>query len=383
MQFIKWFNNKPVPPTRGTLISANIADIHFGAMDPKVQYDILEEQFIKPCEQLPLDLVTIAGDLFDHKSMSNSDLVMYATKFIDSLIRRVIRPKKCTLIILSGTYNHDNNQLKLFYHYMSDNTIDVRVVENLQFEYVKNARILCIPELTGVDESIYEQYLFQSGVYDQVIMHGTIKGAIVNNEVGNGRLFTIDDFRLCRGPIISGHIHNGKCYNTYFYYCGSPYPWTFADNNDKGFLLCLHNLDSGYHYIYKQPIVSFKYETINLDTMIECDAKSIIDYINKLKREKGIDYIRIEFSREIPQITKNMIDSFYRNNSTVKFKYDYTETDKIIEKRLAEMDELASFSYLFDDSLSEYDKLSKYINDDLGYIFVSADDIKKIVEEKF
>ena len=382
MQFIKW-NNKPVPTDRGTLISANIADIHFGAFDPKTQYKILEEQFINPCEQLPLDLVTINGDLFDHKSMSNSDLTMYATKFIDLLIRRIIRPKKCTLIILAGTYNHDNNQLKLFYHYMSDNTIDVRIVENIQFEYVKNARILCIPELTSIDESIYEKYLFQSGVYDQTIMHGTIKGAIANDEVGNSRLFNIDDFRYCRGPIISGHIHNGKCYNTYFYYCGSPYPWTFADNNDKGFLLCMQNLNTGYHYIYKQPIVSFRYETINLDTMIECDPKSIIDYIDKSKREKGIDYIRIEFSREVPKITKDMIDSFYRNNSTVKLKYDFTKDKKIVEKRLAEIEELSKYEYLYYDNMTEYDKLAKFINDDLGYIFISADDIKKIVEEEF
>ena len=214
-------------------------------------------------------------------------------------------------------------------------------------------------------------------------MHGTIKGAIVNDEVGNSRLFNIDDFRYCRGPIISGHIHNGKCYNTYFYYCGSPYPWTFADNNDKGFLLCMQNLNTGYHYIYKQPIVSFRYETINLDTMIECDPKSIIDYIDKIKREKGIDYIRIEFSREVPKITKDMIDSFYRNNSTVKLKYDFTKDKKIVEKRLAEIEELSKYEYLYYDNMTEYDKLAKFINDDLGYIFISADDIKKIVEEEF
>ena len=113
MQFIKW-NTNPVQVDRGTIISANIADIHFGAFDPKTQYEILEEPFIAPCEQLPLDLVTIDGDLFDHKSMSNSDTTMYATKFIDLLIRKIIKTKKFTLIGLAGTYNHDNNQLKLF-----------------------------------------------------------------------------------------------------------------------------------------------------------------------------------------------------------------------------------------------------------------------------
>ena len=93
--FIEW--NEPQYNTnislmnnRGLLISANIADIHFGAMDPQTQYEILEKQFIETIEGLPLDMVTIAGDLFDHKAMSNSDMVMYANKFVDCLFRRSI-----------------------------------------------------------------------------------------------------------------------------------------------------------------------------------------------------------------------------------------------------------------------------------------------------
>ncbi len=34
-------------------------------------------------------------------------------------------------------------------------------------------------------------------------MHGTIKGAIYGDNVGNGRLFTIDDFCKCRAKIIN------------------------------------------------------------------------------------------------------------------------------------------------------------------------------------
>ena len=40
--------------------------------------------------------------------------------------------------------------------------------------------------------------------------------------------------------------------------------------------------------------------------------------------EKNIDYIRINFSKEIQPDTKAMLDSFYRNNSFVKFKYGIT-----------------------------------------------------------
>ncbi|WP_301214424.1 metallophosphoesterase [uncultured Clostridium sp.] len=374
--------NENIILNRGILSVAHISDLHFGAMNPKLQYEILDEQFLNKIEDIPLDAIVVDGDLFDHKAMANSDLIMYSVKFVDKLVQ-ISRNKKCTIILLAGTYNHDCGQLKLFYHYMIDPTVDVRVVENIQFEYIKGAKILCIPELYGVDESIYRSFLFEQGCYDEVFMHGTIKGAVVNNEVGNGRLFTIDDFVFCKGPIISGHIHNGGCYNKYFYYCGSPYSWRFDDDYRKGFFIVLHNLDTHNHFVHKEEIVSFRYETINLDDMVSVDPKVIIDYIDKLKKEKGIDYIRVEFSKELPEDTKYMIDSFFRNNNNVKLNYKFTKEQKFIQDRLQEMNELEKYSYIFDNSLSEYDKLAKYINDDMNSIFISGEEIKKIIEEEF
>ena len=43
---------------------------------------------------------------------------------------------------------------------------------------------------------------------------------------------------------------------------------------------------------------------------------------------------------------------------------------KEIEDRLTEMEDFAQFSYIFDKSLSEYDILARYINEDKGYVFV-------------
>ena len=34
--------------SRGQLVEVHLADLHFGAMNPKVQYDILMEQFYTP-----------------------------------------------------------------------------------------------------------------------------------------------------------------------------------------------------------------------------------------------------------------------------------------------------------------------------------------------
>ena len=367
---------------RKTLIEAHISDLHFGSFDSKIQYQILTEQVTEPLKQLPvLDILAINGDIYHHKAMGNSPILIYADMWLEDIIREVIRPKGTTLVILLGTDLHDADQIKRFYRYLADPTIDVRIVENIQFEHIKGAKILCIPDLPGVPEETYKKFLFESGQYDSVFMHGAIKGAIPKDAVGNCRLFTIEDFILCNGPIISGHVHTGGCFNTYFYYCGSPYVWQFGEEEEKGFLIVLHNLNTQEHYVNKIPIKSFRYITINLDSIIDSDPKDIIAYIDKIKKEQEIDYIRVEFGKEVPADKKSIIDSFYRSNGAVKLKYDFTKQQKIVEQSLKEMEDMKKYSYIYDKSLTEYDKLARYINEDMGYIFINGEQIKKFIEE--
>ena len=99
---------------RGMRIEAHIADIHFGVLDPKIQFDILKEQFILKLQSLRiLHAVYINGDIFHHKNLASSNVVMYANMFIDLLVE-LCKSKNATLVILSGTSSHDANQLKLF-----------------------------------------------------------------------------------------------------------------------------------------------------------------------------------------------------------------------------------------------------------------------------
>ena len=71
---------------RGTIIEVHIADCHIGAFEPLKQYQFLKEQFLDQIVQLPkIDIVSVDGDLFDHKVMSNSDAAMVATRFVAEL----------------------------------------------------------------------------------------------------------------------------------------------------------------------------------------------------------------------------------------------------------------------------------------------------------
>src|SRR5699024_7477807 len=102
---------------RGTLTIIHTADIQFGCMDPFTEYKILKEQLIDKVRPLTFDILSVNGDLYDRKYMSNSDPVKYATLFVADLVK-LCKEKNATLIIISGTKEHDAGQLVLFYHYL-------------------------------------------------------------------------------------------------------------------------------------------------------------------------------------------------------------------------------------------------------------------------
>lgn len=345
-----------------TLISAHISDLHFGAMDPKRQYDFLKDQFIDKLINLPrLDLICINGDLFDRKFMSNSDVVMYASMFIADIIN-ICRMKQATFILLQGTMSHDANQVKIYLHYMYQTDVDVRIVTNIRFEMVKGIRILCIPELYGIDEEFYQNILFNSDFYDMCMMHGTIKGAVYGDNVGQGRLFTIEDFLNCKGPIISGHIHKADTFYNHFYYCGSPYRWRFDDDCFKGFILMSYNSYSRQYYIDYEEIISDNYKTITLDQLVNNDPIDTINYIKQLKASEGIDYIKIKFSNPVLASNKIAINNSFRTDSTVTLEFFSQEKEiaRQAEEKIREEGE--KFAFLLDQNLTDEQKFVMWVN---------------------
>ena len=378
---IQFFDEDPLyTKNRGTLTMIHIADIHFGcAIEPKVEYNILKEQMVDELEPLQFDILSIDGDLFDRKFMSNTEPILYASLLISDYVN-LCKRKNATLVILAGTKEHDAGQLKLFYHYLGDPEIDIRIVESIQFEYIKGAKVLCIPELYGIDEEVYQFYLKKCGTYDMCFMHGTIHGSVYNDNVGQSRLFNIEDFSYCKGPIISGHVHTGGCFNSYFYYTGTPIRYQFGQENPKGFLIVLYNLDSREHYVYLKEIHSFRYDTVNLDDLITSDPKDIINYVDRL-HENGIDNIRIQFTKEIPSDNLNILKNYYRSRSHIKF--DVSKKKMRLDKNDISSnmeDTYEKYKYLFDPSLTPYDRLAKFISEKETDIIVTGQQIKDIVD---
>ena len=371
---------------KGTIVIVSTSDLHFGAINPKTEYDILCEQMLNKLENIHFDIFTINGDIFDSKFMSNSDVVMYASMFIDKVVS-LCRRKRATFFIIAGTELHDAGQIKLFYHYLQDPTIDIRIVEDCRFEYTKNAKILCIPELYGKGEDYYKPLLF-SQRYDCVFMHGAFTGAIFNlNPKGLDSdrevTFKFSDFCQCESLMLSGHVHTpGVFGNGYFYYSGTPIRYKFGEEEPKGFLISAVNLDTHEHYTEFQEIKSFRYDTVNVDNLLMSDPQTIVNYVNELKSQ-GIDYIRLEFTKvnENNVANYNIINNYYKNSRSVKIKCNYSEKQKIIEQNDQTDEIYKQYDYILDDSLSPEQIFVKYVNQQKGFEYINVDDLMEILND--
>jgi len=362
-------------------MEAHIADLHFGVVDPLKEYQILSDQFLSHLREMNvLDIVSIDGDVFDRKLMANSDAVMYAMMFIRDLVDICIQ-KNATLIILNGTSSHDADQLKLFTPFMGAG-VDLRLVLNTQFLFVKGKKILCITEEYGKGYDYYKRFLYDSGLYDACYMHGTFVGSIIGKnkpDLDSARepVFCMNDFALCRGPIISGHVHVHNIYKKDFYYCGSPLRWRHGEEEPKGYLVLLHNLATRQYMVHMEEIESFVYKTINLDDMLKTDPRYMVDYINNLKAQ-GVDNIRVRFTVEdLDKIA--ILKTVFANRKDIKIETNFEKHR--IQKQLEEMNmNYDKYSYLFDNSTAE-DKLVQFINSKEGISYWTTDLLKSFIKE--
>lgn len=366
-------------------IEAHIADIHFGVINPKLQFDILKEQFLYYLEAMPiLDIVSINGDIFHHKFMANSDAIMYACYFIEALVD-ICRRKGATLNILKGTEEHEADQLKLFYPYVKRNGCDIRIVEEVKFEYIKGKRALVIPELYGKGEEYYSKFLFFSGLYDCVYMHGTLVNSIIGKnqaDLNSNRepVFSMNHFVNCMGPIVSGHVHTPGCHKSHFYYCGTPIRHSFGEEENKGFMVLLHNTDTREYYTHFESIESFRYDTINLDHMLQENPKNVINYIKQLQSQ-GIHNIRVKFTMNAEE-NINIIKSYFRSNGSVNIDADF-KNEKVIQDVKSLEEKYKQYDYIYDKGANEYQKLAQFMNNDLGYVYITGEDLESFIKSLY
>ena len=363
------------------LVEIHTADIHFGAMDPKTQYDILMKEMVQKVATIHFDAFFINGDLFHHKFMSNSDVIMYALLFVDEIVKLCIK-NNATLVLLHGTFSHDADQLKLFYRYINSG-VDIRIIENMQFQNIKGTTVLCIPEEYNKGKEYYEQLLYFTQEYDMVAMHGNIKGAIyglneVNLDTAKSPVFDINSFARCNGPILCGHVHVQGCYQNHIYYSGSPLRWRFGEEQEKGFLVCLYDKLSHNYSVEFQPVTSFRYDTICLDEMVNLDPKLIVNHIKELKMN-GIDFLKVRFGNATT--STDAVKQYFSTRSDITIDVQDSGFIQTIKDNQKNNVQFVQYDYLLDPNMNEYEKLAMYINQNKGSEYITTDELIKILTE--
>ena len=129
-----------------------------------------------------------------------------------------------------------------------------------------------------------------------------------------------------------------------------------------------------------EPIFSYRFDTINLEEELLKDPKEIIEYIENMKAN-NIDFIRVKFGSPTLQDAINnvkIIKQYFRNNDAIKIDVDINNTKKIDKETQNKYNE---YSYILDSNLSEYDILSKYINQQENTEFITPDELRSIIND--
>ena len=192
---------------------------------------------------------------------------------------------------------------------------------------------------------------------------------------------TADDFKYCTGVAISGHVHKPGCFQGFYYYCGCPYRWKFGEEEEKGYIILAHDLDTQVHYVDFRPIKSFRYDTIFLDQLVSEDPKIICDYINQRRINEGIDFIKVKFRVPIPGYNKTIINNYYRNNGHTFVEFmDAVEIEKQKQQQTIMND--AQYSYLLDNSISDFERFVRYVNEKEGYEFITVQQLTDLLGDR-
>ena len=127
-----------------------------------------------------------------------------------------------------------------------------------------------------------------------------------------------------------------------------------------------------------EPIKSFRYDTVNLDFLLQKDPKDAIAYINNLKAS-GIDNLRVEFTINKSDIL-NVIKNYYRTNNSIKI---FENFDKTISGSidLETKEKYSEYDFILDNSYTDIEKFIMYVNKNEGFKFITADELIKILED--
>lgn len=381
-----------------------ISDIHWGSINPKEQLESLEFVFTFIDEafsnDLPIDLIVIVGDYFDAKLSLNGEDTIYGFNWFHRL-HKVCKERRIKLRLVQGTMDHDNYQLENLLGLQDDDGL-FKIFLHSGIEETLPDLLCCYCPDEVIETSEYEKKYMDMilQVKDIGFFHGSfdiVYGDLLdykpelakkNNVMYNYKLWA----GQIKGPLIAGHWHDGQQYEE-LYYCGSPFRWTFNEDNPKGFLFLQYDTADSSYYIEKiiNPVCGMylTYEVFtnayhNKEDYVKIinDVTEILNQLTKIDKLRILVYINDTKSENdvfLSSLRQNIVG--HKNcKITIKNKVkDKKKKEKIKERK--DVEDRFSFIYSKNDRsdiIREYIHVTSDNQEDVPIEFIQSK-IKKYI----
>ncbi len=290
---------------------AVVSDIHLGSKRNETEFIIanLDKAFPDNVETANIDMIVLAGDVFD-RLLSLSDECVYA---IDAWIIRLLRLCKkhdIVLRVLYGTPSHDREQSQRFVHLNDEAHIhaDLQYVTDLSIEYIPrfDMNVLYVPDEWEEDPSVtlsQVKELMASRNLDKVdyaFMHGQF-GYQLPALIKAPRHDEVEYSRLVDKFIFIGHIHTHSRRDKIIAQ-GSFDRLSHGEEEAKGHVRLIYRKSDDYEIQFVENKGARKYISV------ECEDLTLEETLQKIQDKTNWlpdgSHVRIICSKDNPILTE-------------------------------------------------------------------------------
>lgn len=355
---------------------AVISDVHLNAkrLEPKQIKKELKEGFFDVLRRVTiLNGIVVNGDLFHDNKLYLEDKNARVAFWFFQQLEEIAKERNVWVRIIKGTGSHDFDQLSIFKDYEEE--YDFKIYEETTIEMLDGMNMLFIPEeyVRDPDEH-YKQFLsVPENTYDMIFMHGLVKEMeFIHQDNTNfskkAPIFDVDDLcKVCKGPILAGHIHTHTIFRDQFFYVGSFSRFSHGEEEAKGIVMGLMTRDTKdfvvVHHENKLARVYMKL-ILDFDDMDKLSIEEIIEKVDKFIKKHDVtslDFRMNYIDTDECHAKVSAVMEFYKGSDIVKIKTKIS-TLKTAKKELEYKKRREENQYLTDKTTSFYEKISIYIH---------------------
>lgn len=353
-----------------------LADMHIGAVkDTSYYYNSMTNIIDKEVTFSHCDAVIILGDYFDRLFKVNEEYVALAINVMSYLVRTCLK-SNTKIRLIYGTESHEMNQYKLFNHFLSSSTIDIKLITTCtEEELFPGVNVLYVPEeYIGSKLEFYKDTIYSGKVYDYIFGHGTItegmpEGVRIARESDNINTenkvphFNAGELSKAAKLVAFGHEHKPWDLEN-VHYIGSLFRWCFGEEDPKRYAIVE---DGKIKFIENKFAYTYKDYTFNEDDPVYESSDNLIRAINNIKREnmklfkdEMMGKIRLIFHlpQNINPTFKEDLKALLFHDKVLSSLIKENITDTVMEDEEVVDEEI---QFVIDTSLKIDDKIYNYI----------------------